>query len=132
MLTRDLRKVEHWRDRIQATVGSFDQPETLDTAMRGVEQVFLMSAGEGTCHIEAALQAAKRAGVKHIVYLSSSGAMEQALQIGQWHRDREAVIEASGLTWTFVRPGQFMSNALMWAETIKTQGAVYFPGYHIR
>jgi uncharacterized protein YbjT (DUF2867 family) len=33
----------------------------------------------------------------------------------------------SGLQWTMVRPGNFMSNAHLWAETIRSQGAFYQP-----
>jgi uncharacterized protein YbjT (DUF2867 family) len=32
------------------------------------------------------------------------------------------------MAWTFVRPNGFMSNALGWAGTIKSQGAVYGTG----
>ncbi len=31
------------------------------------------------------------------------------------------------MAWTILRPGAFMSNALMWAPSIKAQGVVYAP-----
>lgn len=127
-LTRDVSKLASWGDRIQPVSGSFDQPETLLAAMQGVEQVYLMSSGVGAEHVEMAVNAAKQAGVRHIVLLSSLGANDTTFLIGKWHHDREAAVRESGLAWTFLRPGYFMSNALMWAETIKTQGAVYVPG----
>ena len=34
---------------------------------------------------------------------------------------------ASGLNWTMIRPGNFMSNAYQWADTIRAQGAFYQP-----
>jgi uncharacterized protein YbjT (DUF2867 family) len=128
VLTRDPHKVAQWSGRVDCAIGSFDQPETLDAAMQGVEQMYLMTADIGTQHVEAALTAAKHAAVRHIVYLSSMGAHDPTLLIGKWHHDREEVIRASGVDWTFLRPGNLMSNTLMWAETIKTQGAVYYPG----
>lgn len=128
VLTRDPRKVAAWGDRVECAAGSFDQPSTLDAALQGVEQVFLMTSEVGAGHVEAMQKAARQAGVRHIVYLSSTGANHPALLLGKWHHDREEVLRASGLSWTFLRPGNFMSNTLMWAETIKTQGAVYFPG----
>ena len=128
VLTRDANKVAHWGDKVQIAVGSFDQPETLLAAMQGAEQLFLMTAELGANNVENAIQAATRAGVRQVVYLSSTGANDPTLLLGKWHVDREAIIRASGLAWTFLRPGYFMSNTLMWAETIKTQGSVYFPG----
>src|SRR5207237_197124 len=89
---------------------------------------FLMTNEVGAGHVETMMKAAQQAGVRHVVYLSSTGANHPTLLLGRWHRDREEIIRASGLTWTFLRPGNFMSNTLMWAETIKTQETVYFPG----
>ncbi len=128
VLSRDANKVAHFGDRVERAIGSFDQPDTLDAAMQGIEQVFLMTAELGEEHVQAAVEAAKRTGVSRIVYLSSLGAGNPTIQIGKWHHDREAVIRDSGLAWTFLRPGMFASNVLQWADTIKTQGAVYYPG----
>jgi uncharacterized protein YbjT (DUF2867 family) len=132
VLTRDPRRVAGWGDRVECAVGSYDQPATLDAAMQGVEQLFLMTSEIGAEHVAAATRAAQQAGVRHVVYLSSSGVNFPTLLIGKWHLDREAIVRASGLTWTFLRPGNFMSNTLMWAESIRTQGAVYFPGGDVR
>jgi uncharacterized protein YbjT (DUF2867 family) len=49
--------------------------------------------------------------------------------VGKWHYEREELIRASGLDWTFLRPGMFMSNSIeWWADSIKRQGSVFFPG----
>jgi uncharacterized protein YbjT (DUF2867 family) len=64
-----------------------------------------------------------------VVKLSTLEASKPHLQVGRWHREREQIIEASGLGWTFLRPGMFMTNTLeWWGETIQKQGALYFPG----
>jgi len=127
VLVRDARKVAHLDPQIERCVGDLDKPETLISAMKGVERIFLV-----TFDIRqdiSVLEAAKRAGVHHIVKLSTLEASDRTLQIGRWHRECEERIEASGLNWTFIRPGMFMSNAVdWWADTIKQQGAVYFPG----
>lgn len=128
ILTRDARKAAAWGDRVECAVGSFDQPSTLDAALQGVEKVFLMTNEIGAGHVAAMMQAAQSTGVRHVVYLSSTGTNYPNLLLGQWHREREEMLRASGLAWTFLRPGNFMSNTLIWAETIKTQEAVYFPG----
>jgi uncharacterized protein YbjT (DUF2867 family) len=128
VLTRDAHKVAHWKGSVEVTIGSFEQPDTLDAAMQSVKQVFLLSAGLEASHAKTAVWAARRTGVPHIVYLSSMGAGNPNIQLFRWHHESEEAIRDSGLIWTFLRPGQFMSNALMWAETIKSQETVYFPG----
>lgn len=127
VFTRDARKVAHLGERVECVVGDFDRPETLAAAMQNVDRVFLVTYE--TRQDSNALEAAKRAGVQHVVKLSTLEASDAVLQIGKWHREREQLIEASGLTWTFLRPGMFMTNTLDWfADSIKQQGAVYFPG----
>ena len=37
------------------------------------------------------------------------------------------LVEESGIPWTFLRPGAFMSNALQWVDTIKSQRRVFNP-----
>ena len=54
-----------------------------------------------------ALEAAKRAGVKHMVLLSLQGAENNKVVP---HAKIEAWLRDSGLTWTFVRPSFFMEN----------------------
>lgn len=127
VFTRDSRKVEHLDPCIQRYVGDLDKPETLEPAFEGVEQVFLITFQ--TQQDIYAIEAAKRTGVQQIVKLSTLEASKTHLRVGRWHREREEIIEASGLGWTFLRPGLFMTNTIeWWAETIKKQGAVYFPG----
>ena len=123
VFVRDERKVAYLGNRIERAVGDLDRPETLAAAMQGVDRMYLMTY-ETQQDINV-LAAAKSAGVKHIVKLSTLEANIPELPIGVWHHDREQLIEASGLTWTFLRPGQFTSNALQWARTIKQQSTVY-------
>ncbi len=71
----------------------------------------------------------RRTGVRHIVKLSTIEAgREPMIGHGKFHREREELIRASGLAWTFLRPTMFMSTALDWADTIKHQDRVIFPG----
>jgi uncharacterized protein YbjT (DUF2867 family) len=105
----------------------FTAPETLAPALEGVEKVFLYAAHEG---IEDFLAAAKAAGVKHLVLLSSAAvAMPEVEEnlITRMHRGAERPIEASGLPWTFVRPGMFATNSLWWADSIRKEGVVRVP-----
>lgn len=126
--TRDAHRAAHLGDRVEVAVGDLDQPDTLDAALEGVDRLFLVTIDFGTRQDENAVAAVRRAGVGHIVKLSTFGAGEPTLQVDQWHHAREQVIRASGLAWTFLRPGQFASNATQWAREIKEQGTVHYPG----
>lgn len=127
VLVRDANRVAHLDPCVERSLGDLGKPETLAAAMRGVEKVFLVTfETQQDAHI---LEAAKQAGVRQIVKLSTLEANDPRLQIGRWHREREELIEASGLAWTFLRPGMFMSNGLeWWGDSIRQQDAVYFPG----
>jgi uncharacterized protein YbjT (DUF2867 family) len=78
--------------------------------------------------------AARAAGVRHVVKLSALtvGDESQDDVITRWHAQGEQTVVESGLGWTFLRPGAFMSNALTWAPMIKRQGAVFAPFSHVR
>jgi uncharacterized protein YbjT (DUF2867 family) len=127
VLVRNERKVAYLDPSIERVVGDLNDPKTLDTAVRGVDRIFLVTLGtRQDIHI---LEAARRAGVRQIVKLSTLEASQPVIQVGKWHAEREELIRASGMDWTFLRPGMFMTNTIeWWSDSIKTQGAVYFPG----
>jgi (4-alkanoyl-5-oxo-2,5-dihydrofuran-3-yl)methyl phosphate reductase len=127
VFTREPQKVAQFGNQVACAVGDLSQPETLGAAMAGVEAVFLVTAA--TQQDANAIEAAKRTGVRHIVKLSTIEAgHEPMIGHGKFHHEREELIQASGLAWTFVRPTMFMSTALEWAASIKSQGSVHYPG----
>lgn len=105
------------------------EPASLDAAFAGAEKVFLVGNAADIPRVATiASAAAKRAGVRHVVMVSSATIeMEPVGTIGNWHLEAETVIKSSGLTWTFLRPGNFASNTLRWAGMIRAQGAVFAP-----
>src|SRR5690242_17729036 len=58
---------------VELAEGDFEKPHTLEAAMRGVEKVFLLTPQHPlmTRHQGDIIEAAQRAGVKHIVKLST-------------------------------------------------------------
>jgi len=113
---------------IDATVIDYTQPETLHSALAGVEKLFLLSGGapDQTQRELNAVEAAKAAGVKHIVKLSVWGAEGEAFSFAHVHRPVEKAIEASGIAWTHLRPNSFSQNLQNYLiGTIKSQGAFY-------
>ncbi len=121
---RNPAKVAHLADRVEVAVGDLDDPRALAAGLAGASRLFLLDLAHS--HVEQAIAAARVAGVRHIVKLSTyEAAFGDARIIGGWHAGREALIRESGLAWTFLRPGQFMSNALMWAGMLATQGVIF-------
>ncbi|HVE83212.1 MAG TPA: SDR family oxidoreductase [Myxococcales bacterium] len=115
---------------VEIAKGELGKPDTIRPAMQGVDHVFLLSAGLETIAQEEknVVDEAKKAGVKHIVKLSVMGAdMEPGIALGKAHRASEKNVEASGITWTFLRPSGFMSNLFNNADSIKSQGKWYAP-----
>lgn len=127
VLVRNEKKIAHLDACIERAVGDLNDLDSLISAMRGVEKVFLVTFE--TQQDLNVIKVAKQAGVKHIVKLSTLEATEHKIQVGKWHYEREELIRTSGLDWTFLRPGMFMSNLVeWWGESIKGQGGVLFPG----
>jgi uncharacterized protein YbjT (DUF2867 family) len=126
-----VRNVEKARERygssVDVAVGDLADVASLRAALHGVQALFLVNSGpEIPSRDEAATGAAKTAGVKHLVKLSSMDA-QQNVGTGAWHARGEAVIRAAGISFTFVQPTGFMSNALEWAGLIKREGVVRAP-----
>lgn len=115
----------------EAVAFDLDRPETFAAAVQGVDRLFLLSSG-GTEREIPVVDAAKKAGVLHVVKLSVWGADGEAFAFGRDHRQVERHLESSGLAWTFLRPNGFMQNFLAHAESIRSQGAFYQPGPDFR
>ncbi|HVI21841.1 MAG TPA: SDR family oxidoreductase [Myxococcales bacterium] len=128
LLVRSPQKAREFEGKAEIVEGDMDSKESVASALKGIEKLYLVSAGVNGMDLEInAVDAAKKAGVRHVVKLSVIGADAPAMTFSKWHARSEKHLIGSGLAWTMVRPGNFMSNALMWAETIKTQGAFYQP-----
>jgi uncharacterized protein YbjT (DUF2867 family) len=104
-------------------------PSTLDAAFAGATKVFVLAPAEDLPRAAAnASAAAKRAGARHVVLVSSgTTGLRPEPTIGRWHREAEEAVAASGLAWTFLRPGNFATNSLRWAPSIRAQGKVFAP-----
>lgn len=87
----------------------FTDPSTW-SAFDGVRHMFLMRPPQLSNiarDMVPALEAAKAAGVRHVVLLSLQGAEHNKVVP---HAKLEAWLRGSGLDWTFVRPSFFMEN----------------------
>lgn len=96
----------------QVRAGDFDKPESLAAAFAGAEKMLLISTlavgpGRQRQH-RAAIEAAIKAGVKHIVYTSSVGIHPRnpSLAVAD-HVLTEDLLRRSGLAFTFLRDAQY-------------------------
>ncbi|MEO3890536.1 NAD(P)H-binding protein [Nonomuraea sp. B5E05] len=109
-------------DQVEVATGNLTQPETLTEALSGIERAFLFPVLQG---VNGFLDAAKHAGLRHLVMLSSiSVTWSVPGWVGEAHLRLERSVQASGLPWTFVRPDGFTTNDLVWASQIIDGGVV--------
>jgi uncharacterized protein YbjT (DUF2867 family) len=128
VLVRDPARAAGLPERAERATADLDDQATLDLAFAGVDRLFLLVPGIGLEHTEHAVAAARAAGVRHVVYLSSYAVIGNPIPaMGRWHHQREQLIRAAGLPATFLRPCGFMTNALDWLPTIRSEGYVLDP-----
>ena len=109
----------------------YNKPETLVTAFKGADKLFLLTpASPKAAELAANLvKEAKKNGIKHIVKQSVMGA-DSELDVAhlRLHRQAEKMIEESGFPFTFLRPNDFMQNFVnFYSPTIKSNNALYLP-----
>jgi uncharacterized protein YbjT (DUF2867 family) len=104
--------------------GTTDWPSALD----GVTAVLLYADPSGVGDI---VEAAQAADVTQITLVSTADAGNPATSgsdpIVGMHRAAELTIRASGLPWTFLRPGSLAANTLGWAASIRAERVVRAP-----
>jgi NAD(P)H dehydrogenase (quinone) len=91
----------------------YSDPETLAPALDGVDTLLLISSnavGQRVAEHGAVIAAAKAAGVGRLLYTSVLRADISPLGLAEEHRQTEAVIKASGLTFTILRNGWYLEN----------------------
>jgi uncharacterized protein YbjT (DUF2867 family) len=116
---------------VELARGDLSDPGTLEKPLTGATRMYLLAplVPELAAWEAGAIAAAGRAGIRHLVKHSNIGAADDAAsRMQRWHRAGELLIEDSAMTWTFIRPTGFMTNALAWAGTIRAQNAVYWTG----
>lgn len=121
---------------VRVVHGDADDPASLRAAFHGVEGAFLMSAepvgggGRRPTQLPRLVDAAARAGVRYVVALSVYTGGEGDDVIAEWCGRIEDAVTGSGMDWTLLRPGRFMSNALHWVPMIRRSDDVTIPFAH--
>jgi uncharacterized protein YbjT (DUF2867 family) len=114
-LARDRAKAK-FDKAVEVVIGDLSKPETLTDAFAGAEKAFVIANYPEIEKLEAnAFEAARRAGVSHVVKLSAQESFQDHLAgtaHAQTHIGGERRLRESGLSWTMLRPGFFASNIL--------------------
>lgn len=109
----------------------FTDPSTWSVAFDGVESMFLMrppAIGNVRRDLVPAVEAARAAGVRHVVFLSLQGAGKNRVVP---HAAVEKWLRSSGLTWTFVRASYFNQNlSSTHAPDIRDRDEIVIPAGH--
>ena len=98
---------------VQVRQADYDQTRTLDAALVGVDTLLLISGsdvGQRIAQHGNVVEAAKKVGVKHLVYTSVLHADTSPLGVADEHRATEVAIKDAGIPFTFLRNAWYVEN----------------------
>ncbi|WP_433265461.1 NAD(P)H-binding protein [Actinosynnema sp. CS-041913] len=111
---------------VETVKGDLTKPAELP--LDGVTAAFLLPVIESDRAADLAAEFLARArDLRRVVFLSTDAVAVQRPGSLEPHQSVEKVIEDSGVEWTHVRPGEFMANKMIWAETIRKENVVRAP-----
>ena len=109
-----VRKPEKAKDLgVQTRAADYTQPATLEAALEGVDTLLLISSsetGQRVAQHANVIAAAKKTGVKRIVYTSLLHADRSPLNLAPEHIQTEADLKASGIVYTILRNSWYTEN----------------------
>ncbi|MBD3922057.1 NmrA family NAD(P)-binding protein [Paenibacillus sp. PR3] len=94
--------------QMEVRYGDYDVPESLESSFRGASKLLLISSPHADDDVRlrqhmAAVDAAKRAGVSHIVYTSIVRPELGKLPLHRLHLETERAIASAGIPYTILR-----------------------------
>lgn len=108
----------------------FDDPAGLDAAFAGIDRLLLVSTdalgepGRRLAQHRAAVAAAKRAGVKHVVYTSMlKPEPGSPVPFAPDHYGTEQALAESGLGWAVLRNSWYMENLFLSLPSVLASGS---------
>jgi NAD(P)H dehydrogenase (quinone) len=112
----------------QARFGDYNRPESLAEAYAGLDRLLIipsLDAGKRGVQNVAAIDAAVRAGVKHIVFMSTAGACqaeEPVLGAPYWWGEQRLI--ATAPAWTILRMNFYAESFVQQAQAALDQGVL--------
>jgi uncharacterized protein YbjT (DUF2867 family) len=127
IFVRDEAKAKPLQDLgAEVVTGDLDEPATILPAVKNVDKIYLLT-WNGEMQLQQAenvINAAKYEGMPHIVRHSMWGS-ENSRIIKQGYKIEE-ILKSSGLPWTMLKPTFYMQNTIMAAQTISSDGVIYW------
>jgi NAD(P)H dehydrogenase (quinone) len=108
---------------VEVRVASYDDRASLDAALAGLDRLLLISSNEVGRRVpqhKNVIDAAKAAGVGHVVYTSAPKAATSSLVLAPEHKATEEYLASSGLAYTVLRNNWYSEN---YAQTIRKAAA---------
>ncbi|MDH7794595.1 MULTISPECIES: SDR family oxidoreductase [unclassified Beijerinckia] len=132
---RDPRKAGHLASRgVQVRRGDFSEPDSLAAAFEGATQVLIVSSnarahgGDTLAQHRAAIDAARTAGARRIVYTSHMGASaSSAFPPMHDHAATEAMLRDTGIAWTALRNGFYAESVPQYLGNTAASGVLEAP-----
>lgn len=103
---------------VQVRLADFDDPDALPVAFGNADRVLIISTdaldqpGHRLKQHKNAVQAARQAGARHLLYTSMPQPDDSLIPFAPDHRDTEQAIRDSGLSWTLLRNSWYLENLL--------------------
>ncbi len=110
---RNMQKATHLIDSGAELVKlDLDDATSIQIAVKSVDSLLLLTgySVDMLKQSKRVVDAAKSAGVKHIVHVGASGNPTSEVAHWGWHRMVEAYIEQQGFSYTHLQPEAFMQN----------------------
>jgi uncharacterized protein YbjT (DUF2867 family) len=127
IFVRDEAKAKSLRELgAEVVTGDLDEPVTILPAVKNVDKIYLLTWNGETQlqQAENVINAAKYEGMPHIVRHSMWGPVNSRI-IKQGYKIEE-MLKSSGLPWTILKPTFYMQNTMMAAQTISSDGVIYW------
>jgi uncharacterized protein YbjT (DUF2867 family) len=115
---------------VEVAIGDMMQPPSLEPALRGVDRAMLISSSApDMLEVQTSfIEAARKAGVKHVVKLSGiMPEIDSPFRFARMHGEAERRLEASGMAFTHLRAGEFMPAYFRQVPSIVAKGAIFLP-----
>jgi NAD(P)H dehydrogenase (quinone) len=106
---------------------NLDDVDGTAATLPGVDKVLLISVSEPGQRIQQhanAIEAARRAGVQHLIYTSALQAPTTILELAAVHKATEELVTASGIPATFLRNGWYTENHVQDFAAVRGNGSI--------
>jgi len=123
-LVRNPQKSEKFG--VESREFDYTKPENLAEALGGIDKLLLISSneiGQRAIQHSNVIEAAKKAGVKWIVYTSLLHADSTSLNLAEEHLATEAMLKESGIDFTILRNGWYTENYTASVQSAIANGA---------